>query len=343
MVNVRQAVGTAVSEDSLFIPLIDLSLFFHGSETDKFTVGNGMASGFKDAGFVYIKNHGIPQDVIDRVFSESAKFFRRPKDQKDALAWTTPESNRGYVAHGREKVTQLSDKSIIEELRAKNPDLKESIEIGRDDVPGLPNNWPDRFDSEGVEFKTVMKDFFDKCKELHVIVMRSIALGMGLGEHFFDKFCDAGDNTLRLLHYPAQPTDVFKKNEGQVRAGKHTDYGTITLLFQDDRGGLQVRSPEGTFVNATPIPGTIIINAGDLLARWSNNKIHSTEHQVVEPPVAPDSDEYPARYSCAYFCNPNFDAFIEALPGTYGSEEEKIYPGINSGEYLVQRLGSTYY
>lgn len=91
---------------------------------------------------------------------------------------------------------------------------------------------------------------------MHMEVMRAIGLGMGLEFGFFDRFTDGGDNTLRLLHYPATPKDVFVKNRGQVRAGKHTDYGSITLLFQDDRGGLQVRSPQGTFVNATPIPGT---------------------------------------------------------------------------------------
>lgn len=86
--------------------------------------------------------------------------------------------------------------------------------------------------------------------------MRAIGLGMGLDVGFFDRFTDVGDNTLRLLHYPAMPKEVFVKNKEQVRAGRHTDYGSITLLFQDDRGGLQVRSPEGTFVDATPIPGT---------------------------------------------------------------------------------------
>jgi len=91
-----------------------------------------------------------------------------------------------------------------------------------------------------------------------------------------------------------------------------------------------------------PIPGTIVINAGDLLARWSNDIIRSTEHQVVEPPIPPESDIYPARYSCAYFCNPNFDKFIEAIPGTYVSEADKKYPGINAGDYLAQRLEQTY-
>jgi len=334
-------VDTAVAEDNLVIPLVDFSLFLHGSPKDKRIAAEGMTSGFQNAGFVYLKNHGIPKETVSRVFSESAKFFARPKEQKNTLSWTTPESNRGYVAQGREKVTDLTDKEEVEKLKAQNPDLKESIEIGREGEEGHPNNWPDHFDEEGKVFKEVMNDFHGTCKQLHVEVMRAMALGLGLDESYFDEYTDGGDNTLRLLHYPAVDKTVFVKNKGQVRAGEHTDYGSITLLFQDARGGLQVLSPKGTFVDATPIPDTIVINAGDLLARWSNDNIKSTKHRVVEPPKPADTDKYPPRYSVAYFCNPNFEKFIDAIPGTYEKEGKK-YPGINSGEYLVQRLAATY-
>lgn len=144
-----------------------------------------------------------------------------------------------------------------------------------------------------------MTDFFAQCKALHVEVMRAIAVGMGIDPHYFDGFLDVGDNTLRLLHYPAVDKKVFKINPGQVRAGEHSDYGSITLLFQDSRGGLQVKSPNGQFVDATPIEGTCVVNAGDLLARWSNDTIKSTIHRVVEPPSQPDGDIHPPRYSIA--------------------------------------------
>ncbi|KAI9779714.1 MAG: hypothetical protein M1839_007212 [Geoglossum umbratile] len=335
------AATVAVSEDSLFIPLIDFSLFLHGSDDDKLAVAKSMTDGFKDAGFVYLKNHGVPYDVVDRVFSESAKFFARPQEQKDSISWTTPESNRGYTGHGREKVANLDDRSAIDALRAAVPDLKESLEIGREDEPGLPNHWLDKSDKEGEVFKKVMQEFFEICKDMHTVVMRSIGLGMGLEESFFDQYTDAGDNTLRLLHYPSVPKDVFLKNKDQVRAGDHSDYGSITFLFQDECGGLQVLSPKGTFVNAVPIPGTIVVNAGDLLARWSNDAIRSTRHRVVEPTAPSESGVCPARYSVAYFCNPNFDKVIDALPGTFEKEGKK-YPGVNSKDYLVQRLAATY-
>jgi isopenicillin N synthase-like dioxygenase len=98
----------------------------------------------------------------------------------------------------------------------------------------------------------------------------------------------------------------------------------------------------GTYVNATPIADTIVVNAGDLLARWSNDMIKSTKHRVVEPPVKQDAEIHPARYSMAYFCNPNFDRFIDAIPGTFDKARQKKYAGVKSGEYLVQRLTATY-
>lgn len=308
---------------------------------------------FKTSGFLYLKYHGIYPSIVSEIFASSSRFFARPQSQKDSLCWTTPQSNRGYIKTGQEKLKlcQEVEAAGIDDLRNANPDLKETMEIGREGVHGLPNRWPDHFDEEGQAFKQVMLSFFERCKALHVQIMRAIAVGLDLpSEHFFDEFLVAGDNTLRLLHYPSVDRDIFQKYPGQVRAGEHSDYGSITLLFQDARGGLQVRGPKGTFVDVTPIPDTIVVNAGDLLARWSNDTITSTRHRVVEPPSSVEAAEdsvdkhvYPARYSVAYFCNPNMDQFIEALPGTYGEDQQntKKYPGIATSDYLMQRLTAT--
>jgi len=316
----------------------------NGTPEDRISVAQKILHGFQTAGFLYLTNHSIPIPTVSHAFSTSAKFFERPQDQKDALGWTTPESNRGYVAHGREKVSILKNKEEVEKVKAQAPDLKESFEIGREGADGFPNNWPPAAgDAEAKAFKETMLAFHDQCKVLHIQVMRAIAVGMGLNESYFDTYTDLGDNTLRLLHYPPAPKVVFQSNKLQVRAGEHTDYGSITLLFQDSRGGLQVKSPKGTFVDATPIPGTVVVNAGDLLARWSNDTIKSTLHRVVEPPAPEEGDMHPARYSMAYFCNPNFDRMIEAIQGTYGGKlGDKKYDPINSGDYLVQRLAATY-
>lgn len=136
------------------------------------------------------------------------------------MSWTTPEANRGYSAQGREKVT-LVDATDVEGMRTAAPDLKESLEIGRDDDTAYENRWP-KEDGNITGFKGDMLGFFELCKKMHIEVMRAIAVGMGLDETFFDQYLDVGDNTLRLLHYPSVEADVFKINPGQVRAGEHT-------------------------------------------------------------------------------------------------------------------------
>lgn len=129
------------------------------------------------------------------------------------------------MRQGREKTTDLVDPEEIARVRAlEGADLKESLEIGREGVAGLENRWPD-YDEEGKVFKDVMLAFFAQCKDLHVQVMRAIAVGLGIDETWFDSFCDAGDNTLRLLHYPEVDASVFEDNKNSVRAGAHTDYG----------------------------------------------------------------------------------------------------------------------
>ncbi|KAK8138280.1 hypothetical protein PG984_001660 [Apiospora sp. TS-2023a] len=332
--------SAAVKSEGLVIPLIDFSAFLNGNPGQRKETANAILHGFQTAGFIYLKGLPISPETRKEVFATSAKYFRLPTEGKMKHCWTTPEANRGYSAPGREKTTQLTDINDVKKLREGNPDIKESLEIGREGEPGHPNHWPEEA-GELVGFKSTMLDFHDKCKEMHVEVMRAIAVAMDLDEKFFDGFTDVGDNTLRLLHYPEVRKDVFTINPGQVRAGAHSDYGSITLLFQDQRGGLQVKSPTGVFVDATPIEDTCVVNAGDLLARWSNDTIKSTIHRVVEPPSG-DGDVYPARYSIAYFCNPNYKSYIEAIPGTFATETEKKYEGISSGDYLVQRLAATY-
>ncbi|KAI2642827.1 thymine dioxygenase [Xylaria nigripes] len=332
--------SAAVKTEGLIIPLIDFSLFLNGSPKQRREAAQAILHGFQTAGFIYLKGLPIKSEYRKHVFETSAKYFRLPMETKTSYCWTTPEANRGYSAPGREKTTTLLDQTDVQKLRDAVPDLKESLEIGRDDDKDHPNHWPSE-EGELIGFRKTMLKFFDQCKYLHTEVMRAIAVGLEIDEHWFDSYTDVGDNTLRLLHYPEVKRDVFTRNPGQVRAGAHSDYGSITLLFQDSRGGLQVQTPTGVFVDATPIEDTCVVNAGDLLARWSNDSIKSTIHRVVEPPSAA-GDVHPARYSIAYFCNPNFKNHIEAIPGTYESEKERKYPGINSGDYLVQRLTATY-
>jgi len=149
--------------------------------------------GFKNAGFIYVKNHGIPKEQIAEVFAQSAKFFELPRQKKDALAWYSPEANRGYSAPGLEKVS-MADVEDVQALREAVPDLKESIEIGRDDEPHFPNMWPPLEEGNDwpQQFRSISYEFFQTCKQLHMELMRAIAVAIGLDEGWFDSFTDAG-------------------------------------------------------------------------------------------------------------------------------------------------------
>jgi isopenicillin N synthase-like dioxygenase len=234
----------AVSKDDLVIPvrvhslrsfdwplltrqqLIDFAQFLSGDAAAKQATAKAVLEGFQNTGFIYLKNHGISPSTVSTVFANSASFFARPQEQKDALAWYSAAANRGYVAQGREKLVTLEETGTEGEMRKIVPDLKESLEIGRDDQPETPNMWPSG-DEQATVFRKEMMAFFETCKDLHMQVMRAVALGMGIQDTWFDEFTDAGDNTLRLLHYPGVSKKIFQRNDGQlqVRAGEHSDYG----------------------------------------------------------------------------------------------------------------------
>ncbi|KAF9054972.1 Clavaminate synthase-like protein [Hymenopellis radicata] len=333
--------GLASVVKDFTIPVIDFAKYrASASEQEKKETAHSIVNAFKTSGFIYVDNHGIPTEKVQNTFQKSAEFFRLPSELKDKLAWEDPRSNRGYVQIGRERVTQAVDASEIAALREKAPDYKESIEIGRDWDSEWKNMWPAEADAPG--FKSTMLDFYQTCHNLHVELMRSIALGLDLEEHFFDSKIDAQCHNLRLLSYP--PIQRKKLDgEGQARAGAHSDYGTLTLLFQDQVGGLEVQDPHtGIYHAATPIPGTIVINVGDLLSRWSNDVLRSTLHRVVNPPakaISETEEITPGRQSIAFFSNPNFDAEIACLPNC---GEVAKYPPVQTGDYIVGRLAATY-
>ncbi|KAK7470405.1 hypothetical protein VKT23_001831 [Stygiomarasmius scandens] len=223
--------GFATVADNFRIPVINFAQFRAAkSDSEKKSTAKKIVSAFKESGFIYVECHGIPTDTVTHVFQKSAEFFKLPTEVKQKLAWEDPRSNRGYVQIGRERVTQSADAAEIAALREKAPDLKESMEIGRDWDSQWKNMWPNENDAPG--FKATMLQFFQTCHDLHVEMMRSIALGLDLQENFFDQKIDKQCHNLRLLSYPPMKRSLLQ-NDGQARAGAHSDYGTLTLLFQD--------------------------------------------------------------------------------------------------------------
>lgn len=222
-------IGPALADTTQIISLAPL---LDSNPSYAHSTASSLLSALKTSGFLYLTDSPIPPELLTRVYEFSARFFSRPWAEKDSLAWTTPRANRGYSRQGHEKVSLGMSKDEVQQDRgaAGGEDQKESFEIGREGEEGYPNRWPE----DDKEFQDVMQDFFERCRQLHAVVMKGIAIGLGLGVEFFADYVKQGDNTLRLLHYPGVPADAFAN--GRVRAGLHSDYGSVTLLFQDSRG-----------------------------------------------------------------------------------------------------------
>jgi isopenicillin N synthase-like dioxygenase len=279
----------------------------------------------RDVGFFYIRNHGVPDALISGIFDCSQAFFAAPAALKDDLAISRSRHNRGYVG------------VATESLNLAQADLKEAFNIGLDlpasdpeVMAGKPfrgvNLWPAM-----PHFRETALSYFNALWRLGLDLHLAIATDLGLPPSFFAGKFDRPMATLRLLHYP--PRDA---SEGQISgAGEHTDYGSLTILLNDNTGGLEVRRRDGTWITAPPIPGAFVCNIGDCLMRWSNDTYVSTPHRVTSPPGRD-------RYSVAFFFDPNPDALIECLPGCCGPGQQPKYAAIATADYLTQRLVATY-
>ncbi|BAY09914.1 isopenicillin N synthase family dioxygenase [Calothrix sp. NIES-2098] len=292
------------------IPVINLAAFSQDNTT-KQTVVKEIYQACHEIGFMYLQNHGISQEIIEQAFAQTQSFFNLPLAVKQQLAWSDEFSNTGYVGIERER------------LNPDNPgDLKEAFNISKQVNSG---NLP--------EFISLA--FYDACTQLANTVLEAFALALELPEDFFTSKHNQQNHTLRSLHYPPLEKTPLP---GQIRAGEHSDYGSITLLFQDDVGGLEVQTTSGEWIAAPSIPGTVVVNTGDLMQRWTNHVFCSTKHRVMIPN---DSRVKKSRYSIAFFCHPNNDTEIACLESCR-NYHSPIYPPILAGEYLLSRLQATY-
>lgn len=230
------------------------------------------------------------------------------------------------------------DKPSIAELR-KAPDFKESFELGREDDEHTPNIWIPQDALAG--FREFMVSYYATCYDTALDILRAIELGMDLAPGFFREYHLKKDNQLRLLHYP--PVEAELLRDGKLeRIAAHSDFGTMTLLFQDQVGGLEVEDvhEKGKFNPAPYIPGTIVVNIGDFLMRWSNDTLKSTLHRVRAPPMVEGMTK--ARYSIPYFVTADREKTIDCIPGCWSETIPKKYEPINSAEYIEMRLNATY-
>ncbi|KAJ9270762.1 hypothetical protein DTO212C5_3259 [Paecilomyces variotii] len=338
------------------IPTIDFSAWKDDNPEARLRVAQELVSACKDVGFVYIINHGLPESLLEEAFDWSKKLFSLSQENK--MKAPHPEGwavHRGYSWPGLEKVSQEKtrgegsgngDEELVKKLR-EVVDCKESFDIGSENNPEQPNQWiPDEI-LPG--FRNFMNDFYWDCFSVGGEILRAIALGLGLDndEDYILKKHSGHNNQIRLLHYPSVPAEELE-SQRMARCPAHTDWSTITMLFQDDCGGLEVEdiTNPGTFVSATPVKNAIIMNVGDLLQMWSNDSLRSTNHRVALPPLS-DRFEGPnrmtrERYSIPYFLSPDPTSLIECIPACMSEQNPAKYEPITQADYNRMRASVQY-
>jgi len=297
------------------IPTISLAGLRSGSREALERIGTEIGAAARGLGFFSVSDHGIPNELIDAAYEQSRAFFALPQDAKDRLSVKNSARYLGYVRIGEENLDP-----------ALSGDVKECFNAGGV-LYEAQNQWPDL-----PGFRDTMREFEEAALELVVLLQRAIAIDLGIDAHFFDAHFDAPEGLLRLLRYPPHPGTFDGSSYG---AGAHTDYGNLTLLAQDEIGGLEVRRRDGTWIAVPPQPGTFVCNIGDCLMRWTNDIYVSNAHRVVNR--APRE-----RFSIAYFGDPNAESLVTCLPSVLAPGEEAKYPPIRFADYLRQRYDETY-
>ena len=281
-------------------------------------------------GFFYVVDHGVPDALIARQFAAAAQFFALPEATKRALDLTNSPARRGWEAIGAQTLDADSE-----------PDRKESYYCGPDYPDDHPyvrdrltnyggNQWP-----EGLPgFRAQMEAYMAATSALAERLMRDLACSLDLPPDTFDATMADPMLTLRLIRYPPHPEDA---GPGLFGAGAHTDWGAITILAQDDLGGLEVQAADGTWIPATPVPGSFIVNFGDMIPRWTNGLYRSNPHRVIN--ANPSGRD---RYSIPLFYSPNYYARIEAVAGTVPPGEAPRFSPCTAGEHLDEMYRKSY-
>lgn len=306
---------------SASIPIVDFTGVREGDERARERAAGEVAAACRDFGFFYITNHGIPAEAIDGALAAAKEFFAQDKEVKDQVAAV---DHRGYVAEGKAQMKGAAKSDLKEsfilgwELEADDPDLGKPLRS--------LNQWPDT----PRHFRDSISWYFSEVGACGEALLSVVAKSLGIDEDFFSSLYSKPLQRTNVIHYPpsTQDPEVFG-------VGEHTDYGAITLLWQDQVGGLQVRDrTTNEWIAAPPVPGSLVVNVGDLLERWSNGRLASTMHRVINESGA-------ERYSIATFFDPSYDAVAD--PVDLGiTREEAQYPPIICGDYILGRIRESF-
>jgi isopenicillin N synthase-like dioxygenase len=327
-------IKSAIAPSDSFVPVIDVSQYFAGTPEGKQRVAEQIDHACRDVGFYVIVGHGVDPQLINEVEVVSREFFDLPLEEKMKVHVEMP-GGVGYSAVG--------DIALARTRGQITPhDLNETFQIAKVDVTNdayfqskaargmVPiNRWPER----PTALKELYTKYYLRMGALATNLMRLSALALGLPEPYFDDKIDRHISRLNVRLYPEQRVAPLP---GQLRAGAHTDYGTVTILKPGDAiGGLQIADADGNWHDVPMIANSFVINQGDLMARWTNDRWLSTVHRVANPPEEAKGGS--RRLSIVFFHHPNYDATISCLPTCVEPEAPPIYEPITVSDYYSMK------
>ena len=313
--------STSVANSSVRkVPELKLSDYISGDLNLRTKFINDFWIGLKDYGFVVLKDHTISNTLLNEAYDLAKALFDLPLEKKLSYRSKLAGGQRGYTAFGEE---HAKDSPVS--------DLKEFWHVGRELALGskwkneFPENiWPTEFS----RFKEVFVKIFSELDRTGQIMMEALTYPLEVPKDYFFNLSAEGNTILRLLHYPPIPKDADPRS---IRAAAHEDINLITILVSATSSGLQLKDRDGKWLDIESDPNSLIVDAGDMLARITNDVIPSTTHRVVNPEDAKSS-----RYSMPFFIHPNMDAMLECIPSCRGSGEK--YAPILGQDFLMQRL-----
>lgn len=305
------------------IPVVDLADFLSGNAQLKQQFVNDLGKAYEDVGFVAVKNHGIPDDLIADMYKYVQQFFSMPLEKKKGYEVAGMAGQRGYTSFGREHA-KGSDA----------PDLKEFYQHGQmvaDNDPIKGEYPPNVTVKEVSAFTPTFNESYRAFEKSGKALLQAIALYLGLDEHYFDNYIYNGNSILRAIHYPP----ITQEPKSAIRAEQHEDINLITLLVGASADGLQILTKKNEWVGVTSLPEQIVVNVGDMLQRLTNNKLKSTTHRVVNP-----AREFwhTSRFSIPFFLHPRSEMSLACLESCIDINHPKAYPDATAGEYLDERL-----
>lgn len=295
------------------VPTLSLKDYTHGNEDQKNNFILGLFNGIKDYGFIILKDHSVRVELIDRAYEVLEKFYAQ--DTATKMKYVSPKNDgqRGYTPFGKE---HAKDSPVM--------DLKEFWHVGRNSEDN-PNIWPE----EMPEFKLIFSQLYNDLESAGITMMEALTGPLNVEKDFFKNMVTNGSSILRLLHYPPIGEGVDPRC---LRSAPHEDINFITILPAATASGLQLKDRNGEWLDIVSEANTLIVDAGDMLARLTNDVIPSTTHQVVNTPEG----RFKSRYSMPFFMHPVAEASLKCLPSCKGEKEK--YAPITAGEFLTQRL-----